>query len=125
MISDACSLREFAGAGDGRRTSILIHREAGGAVGYVLFSHAPDSASVHVGWVAVEAEHRRCGIGTRLMQRVVGVAKDGGAEEITLHVRVSNSGAAGFYRTLGFETVRRVEGHYGDEDAWRMRLELA
>jgi ribosomal protein S18 acetylase RimI-like enzyme len=124
MISDGCSRREFAGAEDGRRTSILIHREAGKAVGYVMFSHAPDSPSVHVGWVAVETEQRRHGVGTRLMQRVIGAATGWDAEEITLHVRVSNSGAIMFYRTLGFKVARRVEDHYGDEDAWRMRREL-
>ena len=124
MMSEGCSLREFDGGKGGRRTCVLIHREEGKAVGYVMFSHTPDSPSVHVGWIAVEAEHRRRGIGSRLLQQVVDAASEQGAKEITLHVRVSNAGAMKFYRTLGFEVVGRMKDHYGDEDAWRMQLEV-
>ena len=73
--------------------------------GYVLF-------------LAVTPEHRRDGFGERLVAHA--------AEEhprVTCHARVTNENALGFYRHLGFEVVRRIDGYYEDGgDAYYLRL---
>ena len=42
---------------------------------------------------------------------------------MTCHARTSNDAALGFYRHLGFETVRRIDNYYEDGgDAYYLRL---
>ncbi|MFN3659902.1 MAG: GNAT family N-acetyltransferase [Brevinematales bacterium] len=41
-----------------------------------------------------------------------------------LEVRVSNERACALYTRLGFTVKERLEGYYGDEDGYRMRLDL-
>lgn len=41
-----------------------------------------------------------------------------------LEVRVSNERAYALYTRLGFTVTERLEGYYGDEDGYRMRLDL-
>ncbi|MCX7881737.1 MAG: GNAT family N-acetyltransferase [Brevinematales bacterium] len=41
-----------------------------------------------------------------------------------LEVRVSNERAQALYRRLGFEVKERLPLYYGDEDGYRMRLDL-
>jgi len=41
-----------------------------------------------------------------------------------LEVRVSNERAYALYTRLGFTVKERLEGYYGDEDGYRMRLDL-
>ncbi|MFB6105890.1 MAG: GNAT family N-acetyltransferase [Halobacteriaceae archaeon] len=73
--------------------------------GYVLF-------------LAVAPDHRGRGYGERL---VAAVAEE--ASSVTCHARASNDPALGFYRHLGFETVRRIDGYYEDGgDALYLRL---
>jgi predicted GNAT family N-acyltransferase len=52
-----------------------------------------------VGRVAVRADLRKTGIGTRLMQHVAQMAAARGAREIVLHAQTS---VIGFYRRLGY-----------------------
>ena len=73
--------------------------------GYILF-------------LAVAPEYRGDGFGERLVAHA--------AEEhprVTCHARVTNENALGFYRHLGFEVVRRIDGYYEDGgDAYYLRL---
>lgn len=58
-----------------------------------------DGAEMKVGRVAVRADLRKTGIGTRLMQHVAQMAAARGAREIVLHAQTS---VIGFYRRLGY-----------------------
>ncbi len=73
--------------------------------GYVLF-------------LAVDPEYRGQGFGKRLVASV--------AEEhstVTCHARTTNQGALAFYKSLGFEVKRRIEGYYEDGgDAYYLQL---
>ncbi len=69
-------------------------------------------------FLAVAPEARGEGHGRRL---VGAVAADGGT--ITCHARTTNDDALRFYRHLGFEVVRRIDGYYEDGgDAYYLRL---
>lgn len=73
--------------------------------GYILF-------------LAVAEEYREQGFGERLVASV--------AEEhrvVTCHARTTNHRAMEFYRSLGFEVKRRIEGYYEDGgDAYYLKL---
>ena len=73
--------------------------------GYILF-------------LAVAPEFRGDGYAKRL---VAAVAEE--HSSVTCHARTTNAGALGFYESVGFERVRRVNGYYEDGgDAFYLRL---
>ena len=66
------------------------------------------------------------GLGRLMLQTLLGVARDHGAESVLLEVRPSNAPALALYRSEGFRTVGTRRGYYpahgGREDAfilWR------
>ena len=73
--------------------------------GYILF-------------LAVSPAFRGEGYGERL---VAAVARD--HDSVTCHARATNEAALSFYRHIGFETVRRIDGYYEDGgDAYYLKL---
>ena len=91
-------------------------------VGYVVNSRYVDAW--HVMNVAVDPDHQRRGIATRLLQHLFELTRDDQRRGYTLEVRVSNSEAIGLYESLGFVRQGLRRGYYTDnrEDAlimWR------
>ena len=81
--------------------------------GYIVFR--PDG---HIISMAVRPHKRRVGIGTKLVQKVIGHCS---GKSLRLEVRVSNVGAQRFYLHLGFRIKARIDGYYHDgEDAFLM-----
>ena len=81
--------------------------------GYIVFR--PDG---HIISMAVRPHKRRVGIGTRLVQKVIGHCS---GRSLRLEVRVSNVGAQRFYLSLGFRMKAALDGYYHDgEDAFLM-----
>lgn len=79
---------------------------------------------VHVSTLAVHPDHRRQGIGERLLMAVLKWAEGMGAEIATLEVRVSNHAAVNMYIKNGFVIEGRKMNYYrdNDEDALLMTL---
>jgi ribosomal-protein-alanine N-acetyltransferase len=74
--------------------------------------------------VAVDPDHRRRGVASRLLERLFELTADDERRGYTLEVRVSNTGAIDLYQKLGFESRGIRPGYYTDnrEDAlimWR------
>lgn len=91
-------------------------------VGYIGLWMGVDEG--HITNVAVHPHWRKMGIGTRLLLAAADVARERGAQRLTLEVRVSNDTAQRLYRKLGFLPVGIRKGYYRDnnEDAlimWR------
>ena len=76
--------------------------------------------------VAVLPEARGLGIGEALMREAMKVAKEGGADIMSLEVRVSNTVAQNLYRKLEFQDGGIRKGYYTDngEDALVMWVNL-
>lgn len=91
----------------------------GRVVAYSVLSVAAGEA--HLLNLCVSPEVRRQGVGSMLLERVVGEAVLNGAERLFLEVRPSNAGALRMYRASGFRVVGRRPGYYpaaaGREDA--------
>ncbi|RMH37608.1 MAG: ribosomal-protein-alanine N-acetyltransferase [Nitrospirae bacterium] len=74
---------------------------------------------------AVRREHRRQGIGARLLRHAMAEGRTHGATRALLEVRASNEPALNFYRRLGFRAYGTRTGYYTnpDEDAILMTFE--
>ena len=79
---------------------------------------------VHVSTLAVHPDHRRQGIGEKLLLAVLKWALGMGADIATLEVRVSNHAAVNMYSKHGFVVEDRKVNYYRDnnEDALLMAL---
>jgi ribosomal-protein-alanine N-acetyltransferase len=79
----------------------------------------------HVLNVAVHPDHRRFGLGARLLGATIAEARQKSAEVVTLEVRRSNLAARRLYRKFDFEERRLRRHYYGPgEDAIVMELRL-
>lgn len=61
---------------------------------------------------AVAESHRGRGLGRRLLEHVLEVARERGVEALYLEVRVSNEAALALYRAYGFTEVGRRKKYY-------------
>jgi ribosomal-protein-alanine N-acetyltransferase len=81
--------------------------------GYIVFR-----ADGHIISMAVKPDKRRLGIGSRLVEEVIGYCS---GKSLRLEVRVSNVGAQRFYLNLDFRIKARIKSYYHDgEDAYVM-----
>ena len=100
--------------------------QAGEVIGYGILSAAADEA--HVLNVCVLPEAQGAGHGTRLMKRLIDLARWHRVERIFLEVRPSNVRAITLYQRLGFTEIGRRPGYYpsarGREDALVLALSL-
>ena len=73
----------------------------------------------HVTTIAVDPAWHRRGIGTRLMLNMVRVALERGARNMTLEVRVGNTGAQALYHRFGYAPAGIRKNYYSEtnEDA--------
>ena len=101
----------------------LVARHKGRVVGYAGIMIMADEG--HITNIAVDPDHHRLKIGTRLMLALLDEARARGARAVTLEVRKSNLGAQAMYRRFGFETVGLRRGYYVEtgEDAYVMWVE--
>lgn len=74
---------------------------------------------------AVEREHRRLGVGHRLMTDFFERCRAKGLQRVTLEVRISNATAIRFYSRFGFSVNDLLRGYYSDgENGYQMGREL-
>ena len=79
----------------------------------------------HVATVATHPDHRRRGIGRRILAHALLQIMRDGARSSFLEVRESNLGAQDMYRKFGYEVTGRRRRYYrdNDEDAILMSLD--
>jgi ribosomal-protein-alanine N-acetyltransferase len=97
-------------------------QESDALMGYMIISRYVDAW--HVMNIAVAPEHRRKGVATALLDRLIELTGGEGRRGYTLEVRVSNEGAIRLYEQMGFKGRGIRRGYYTDnrEDAlimWR------
>ncbi len=73
----------------------------------------------HVTTIGVAPRWQRHGIGTRLLLELAHTARAGGADDLTLEVRLSNTGAQAMYHRFGFVPAGIRKNYYAEvhEDA--------
>jgi len=98
--------------------------EDGALAGYGITSF--DGEVLHILNLAVVADARNRGNGEVLLAAMVEQARELGATEVWLEVRVDNDPARGLYESFGFEPIRLRPRYYQPEDVdgLVMRLRL-
>jgi len=89
-----------------------VAREGDRLIGYAGMWIVLDEA--HITTLAVQPERRRRGLGTRLMNRMIDLARRHSVRKVTLEVRERNRPAIDMYRKLGFVEKGFLPGYYGD-----------
>jgi ribosomal-protein-alanine N-acetyltransferase len=95
----------------------LVARVDGAVVGYAGVMLVVGDG--HVTTIAVDPRWHRHKIGTRLLLALARAAVARGAQNLTLEVRVGNTGAQALYRRFGFAPAGIRKGYYTEtnEDA--------
>ncbi|MEZ5308656.1 MAG: ribosomal protein S18-alanine N-acetyltransferase [Pyrinomonadaceae bacterium] len=94
---------------------------AEGALAGFIFIAANNGSIAHVTTVAVAPEHRKRGIGAKLMEYSERALRSKGLDSVVLEVRVSNYGAQNLYTSLGYVIIQKIQSYYSDgEDAFLM-----
>jgi ribosomal-protein-alanine N-acetyltransferase len=104
---------------------LWIVEETGGIVAYGVLWCILDQGELANLAVAPEARGR--GLGGRLLDHFIEVARERGVERLFLEVRESNDVALRLYRSRGFHRIGRRKGYYDrpHEDALVLELPLA
>jgi len=101
-----------------RRTrAYYVAKSGGDVVGYSGLMLGTEDA--HVTTIAVDPAWHRRGVGTRLMLNMARVSRERGARNLTLEVRVANTGAQALYHVFGFAPAGIRKNYYSEtnEDA--------
>lgn len=102
--------RTFAGLLQRKPVELWVGELAGEVVAYtVLWCIGEEGELANL---AVAPEHRGKGVGGRLLDRVLEVARGRGVLSLYLEVRESNMGARALYRNRGFQEVGRRKSYY-------------
>ena len=76
--------------------------------------------------LAVDPQHRRLGLGRRLIQQGIDQMKSEGADEIVLETEITNTAALRLYESFGFVRDKRLLTYYlNGNDAYKLKLFVA
>lgn len=97
-------------------------------VGFVigmLYEDSDGKTVGHILTVDVLPEHRRKGIGLRLLEEIEKIFRGKGASACVLEVREGNVAALRLYQKLGYKKVAKLKYYYGDAHGILLRKVLA
>lgn len=104
-----------------------VYETANGLVGHGIMSLGPGEC--HLLNICVHPEYQRRGLGRRMVEHLMGVARQKGARVALLEVRVSNQAAYRLYTQMGFDEVGIRRNYYparkGREDAIILARDLS
>ncbi len=104
-------------------TNVIVARRGRTVAGFAIMRYGDDTA--HIVLFAVDATHRRCGVGTALVAWLEATARTAGIHAIQLEARSNNREARAFYERIGFNEIGvRVSYYRGVEDAVRFEKSL-
>jgi len=107
-----------------KESVFLVIEEDGRILGYICFWLIAEE--MQLANLAVRRDSRRRGLGRRLLETALEIAKGYGAKRAFLEVRERNLAAIRLYQSLGFKFEGRRPRYYPDtgEDALLMGLSL-
>ena len=106
-----------------RESSVVVARRGHRVAAFAILYVGDEVA--HLNLLAVAGDHRRQGLGGRLIDWLASTSMEAGVFRVDLELRAQNAGARAFYERLGFEALNVVPGYYqGIEPALRMTKRL-
>jgi ribosomal-protein-alanine N-acetyltransferase len=112
-------LADIIGKENYRYVTALTEGKLSGVGGVIC---TEDSAEIFT--VAVSAEHRKKGIGGKILSELIAFCKRIGTKSIFLEVEEGNESAIALYSKFGFLQVGLRKGFYHGKNAIIMELEL-
>ena len=97
-----------------RDTNAIVAVRDGARAGFAIMKYGDEEA--HLVLLAIDPDHRRCGIGSELVDWLERSAQVAGIARITLEARASNDAARAFYGRLGYEQSQLLPGYYGGRE---------
>ncbi len=91
----------------GYHYAFIIHE--GLHIGYVAYFIEDDTMELSKYYIL--KGHRGAGIGSKVLDEIISIARDVGVGDIRLHVNKWNEGAMRIYGRKGFKVVREVPGY--------------
>lgn len=92
----------------------------GNMVGFI-FIMTHENGAGHITTIGIAPEHRRRGLGVKILQHTENALRKRDISMISLEVRVSNVAAQNLYRSLGYSIVQRLKEYYNNgEDGFLM-----
>lgn len=114
MLADSFENENFTG---------VLCEDGGEIAGYGGISMGYDTADIDN--IAVSERYRRSGLGGKMLEELVSVARSKGAQKVFLEVRVSNRAAMSLYLKHGFKGVYARTRYYTDgEDCLVMARDI-
>src|SRR5688500_10935720 len=103
----------------------MVAEQGEKVVGFMIYEL--HKAKLHILNFAVHPGHRRAGVGSQMVAKLISKLSSHRRTRITLEVRETNLEAQLFYRSLGFKAVRVLRSFYEDsgEDAFMMQYRLS
>lgn len=93
--------------------AIVAVREADRA-GFAIMKYGDEEA--HLLLLAVKPSHRRCAVGSAMLEWLERSAEVAGVGRITLEARASNAAARAFYLHHGYAQAQLLPGYYGGRE---------
>ena len=120
------SMRSELASRHGHYLVAFDQADPGRFVGYAGLLAPRGSHQADIQSLAVVESARRRGLARALVQSLVAEARERGAREVFLEVRVDNPGARALYESLGFEALGVRKGYYQPDnvDGISMRLSV-
>lgn len=97
-------------------TNTIVVRVGGFFTGFAIMKYRDEDA--HLLLMAVDAAHRRKGVGAALVQWLETTVQTAGIKTIRVEAREKNIAARAFYAALGYRETQILRGYYeGRDDA--------
>ena len=97
-----------------RDTNAVVAMCEADRAGFAIMKYGDDEA--HLLLLAIKPSHRRCGVGSALVEWLERSAQVAGIGRITLEARASNEAARMFYGRLGYSQTQILPGYYGGRE---------
>jgi len=73
--------------------------------------------------LAVDPNHRRLGLGRKLVMRTIEAMREQQADEVVLETEITNIAALKLYESIGFLRDKRLQSYYlNGNDAFKLKL---
>lgn len=102
--------------------SRVKHEIVGFVIGKIYLDKKPTTG--HILTIDILPEHRRKGIGQKLLQEIERIFKEKHVKICCLEVQENNTAALKLYKKLGYMKTRRLKNYYGNAHGVRLRKVL-
>ena len=104
-------------------SNVILTLEGKYVIGFGVMKYLKEEAYLNL--FGVHPDHRRKGVGTRMMKWLEKTALISGIGAVYLETRLTNQEGRNFYKSLGYKVIQRIPGYYmGRETAVRMAHDL-